>query len=88
MDRQAYWESVYEAKPTEAVSWYETAPTRSLALLTEAGLTWDSRVIDVGGGDSALPGALLEYGVRRLTDVHWTPAGAEQRFAFAVLSRV
>jgi SAM-dependent methyltransferase len=49
--------------------WYETSPTTSLALLTEAGLTADSAVVDIGGGASGLPGALVEIGVRRLTVV-------------------
>jgi len=67
MNSKAHWEAVYATKPTEAVSWYEAAPTRSIALLTDAGLTVASRVLDVGGGDSLLPGALVALGVRHIT---------------------
>ncbi len=60
--RKAHWEGVYETKPTDAVSWYEASPTRSLALLLEAGLGAGSAVIDVGGGDSRLAGELMAHG--------------------------
>ncbi len=67
MQRKTHWESVYQTKPSDTVSWFEPVPTRSMALLTEAGLSTSSDMIDVGGGDSLLVGALLDHGVGHLT---------------------
>jgi ubiquinone/menaquinone biosynthesis C-methylase UbiE len=67
MHRKTHWETVYQTKPSDTVSWFEPAPTRSMALLTSAGLTTSSDVIDVGGGDSLLAGALLDHGVGHVT---------------------
>ncbi len=69
MLQKVHWETVYETKPTDSVSWYEEAPTQSLALLTRAGLGVGSAVVDVGGGASPLPAALLALGVHQLTVV-------------------
>lgn len=63
MHRQTHWDTVYQTKPSDTVSWFEPAPTRSMTLLTAAGLSATSDVIDVGGGDSLLVGSLLEHGV-------------------------
>jgi hypothetical protein len=39
MDRKAHWERVYTTKGTDAVSWFQPAPTVSTQLLNAAGLT-------------------------------------------------
>jgi SAM-dependent methyltransferase len=67
MGKKAHWEAVYETKASTDVSWYQPIPSRSLALLTAAGLSPATTVIDVGGGDSLLVDALLERGVRDVT---------------------
>jgi len=66
MSQKTHWETVYETKANDAVSWYEPSPTTSLALLTEAGLTGDSAVVDIGGGASGLAGALVAMGIQRV----------------------
>ncbi len=72
--RKAHWESVFETKPTDAVSWYEASPTTSVSLLVEAGLTAGSDVIDIGGGDSRLAGELMAHGVGHVTVVDLSAA--------------
>jgi SAM-dependent methyltransferase len=67
MHRQTHWDTVYQTKPSDTVSWFEPAPTRSMTLLTAAGLSATSDVIDVGGGDSLLVGSLLAYSVGHVT---------------------
>lgn len=67
MDRQSHWEQVYTTKAPDAVSWYQPRPVRSLALLDEIGVTPDTRIIDVGGGDSTLVDALVARGMHRIT---------------------
>ena len=67
MERQAHWETVYQQKRPEEVSWYQSHLAVSLALLAKAGLSPESRVIDVGGGASTLVDDVLERGVRDVT---------------------
>lgn len=62
-DRREHWEAVYRTKETTAVSWFQPEPTQSLSLLHRGGLTRDSCVIDIGGGDSRLVDCLVDEGV-------------------------
>ena len=57
---EAHWQNVYRTKRPDSVSWYQPHLQLSLQLLTEAGLTASSRLIDVGGGASTLVDDLLE----------------------------
>lgn len=66
-DRQVHWQHVYETKRTDAVSWYRPHLDVSLELLGLAGLSADTRLIDVGGGASTLVDDLLERGLRDIT---------------------
>lgn len=61
-DRIKHWENIYDTKPLEAVSWYETIPETSLKFLKAANLSKTSKIIDVGGGDSFFVDYLLELG--------------------------
>ena len=67
MDRKPHWESIYEKKADQAVSWFEPFPAVSLRMLDSAGMTQDSCIVDVGGGSSQLIDRLLERGVHCLT---------------------
>lgn len=64
MERRQHWDTVYTTKAEDQVSWFEPAPEVLLRLIEEAGLTSESRVIDIGGGESRLVDALLARGVR------------------------
>lgn len=63
MKRRTHWEAVYGTKAPDALSWYQPKPTQSLNLLRRAGLTRESCVIDIGGGDSRLVDSLLDDGL-------------------------
>ena len=67
MSSPEHWNHLYETKPSDAVSWFQPAPTTSLSLLDLAGLNSSSCVIDIGGGDSRLVDALLDRGVGCVT---------------------
>lgn len=67
MDRSTHWNTVYTTKTEREVSWSETHPDISLAMMDAAGLSTASCVLDVGGGDSRLVDALLARGLRCLT---------------------
>lgn len=66
MDRQRHWDAVYTQKTDQDLSWFEGRPDISLRMLDDAGLTKDSCVIDVGGGDSRLVDALIAKGLHCL----------------------
>jgi SAM-dependent methyltransferase len=63
MDRAAHWNRVYTTKTEQEVSWFEPLPAISLEMLAAAGMTADSCVLDVGGGDSHLVDALAARGL-------------------------
>lgn len=67
MDRREHWEATYRGKAPEAVSWFQARPAASLHLIAQAGASCDARIIDVGGGASALVDHLLDAGFHQLT---------------------
>src|SRR5262245_16293582 len=66
MNRQDHWNQVYETKGTHDVSWYQSRPDLSLALIAASGVSKDAGIIDVGGGASALVDCLLDDSYSRL----------------------
>ncbi len=66
MDRYEHWQGVYTTKGERDVSWFESVPEVSLRLMEAAGLSSDTCVLDVGGGDSRLVDSLIERGVHCL----------------------
>jgi ubiquinone/menaquinone biosynthesis C-methylase UbiE len=68
MNTQDYWEKVYrESNPTTDVSWYQAHPTKSLELISLAGLPQGAPLIDVGGGASLLVDCLLKTGFKNIS---------------------
>lgn len=67
MDQKNHWEKVFETKSDDQKSWFEDYPHRSMKFITDAGLTKDAAIIDVGGGDSKLVDALLDEGYTNIT---------------------
>jgi SAM-dependent methyltransferase len=63
MDRHEHWERVYRTKGERDVSWFETVPALSLRFIEAAGLTPETCVLDVGGGDSRLVDYLAARGL-------------------------
>ncbi len=66
-NRKEYWESVYQARASDQMSWYQLMPTTSLNLLAGLGIMSDAKIIDVGGGDSCLADYLLSEGYQDIT---------------------
>jgi len=60
MNRIEHWNSIYSSRSDAELSWTQTEPAISLRLIGE--VCPAGRVIDVGGGNSALAGKLLERG--------------------------
>lgn len=66
-ESQKHWQSVYQAKKTNEVSWYQVHPEISLNLIERSGINRDSAIIDIGGGASTLVDHLIEKGFRNVS---------------------
>ncbi|MBA4079415.1 MAG: SAM-dependent methyltransferase, partial [Cyanobacteria bacterium PR.023] len=51
IDEKQHWETVYETKAADAVSWYQPHLEKSLQLIVSADSNRTAQVIDVGGGE-------------------------------------
>jgi 2-polyprenyl-3-methyl-5-hydroxy-6-metoxy-1,4-benzoquinol methylase len=81
-DKTTHWQSVYDTKTATDVSWFRPHLDVSLALLRQAGLNTESRIVDVGAGASTLIDDLLDLGVRIITALDLSAASfdlAKQR---------
>jgi len=67
--RRDHWDDRYRTVGPTHVSWYESEPRLSLAMLELGGLDHDRSVIDVGGGASSLSTRLVARGHRDVTVV-------------------
>jgi SAM-dependent methyltransferase len=66
-DKQQHWETVYQTKAADAVSWYRPHLDTSLALIERAAPDRNAAVLDVGGGASTLVDDLIARGYRDLS---------------------
>ena len=64
---KAHWETVYETKSPNEVSWTQSKPKTSIDLINSFNLPKSSSIIDVGGGDGLLVDFLLEEGYENIT---------------------
>jgi SAM-dependent methyltransferase len=67
MDSKTHWESVYETKSPESVSWYAPHLLTSLRYIQAAAPDKSTAITDVGGGESTLVDDLIGAGYRNLT---------------------
>lgn len=65
--RKQHWETVYETKGDQEVSWYQEIPVTSLNLIDSLNLKKDDAIIDVGGGNSNLAVELSKKGFKNLS---------------------
>jgi len=66
-NRKNHWETVYETKNPDQVSWTQETPKTSLEYIHSFGLNKDAKIIDIGGGDSKLVDHLLHAGFKNIT---------------------
>lgn len=78
MERATHWNRVYTTKGAHEVSWFEPLPAISLEMLDAAGMTAESCVLDVGGGDSHLVDALAARGLDCLAVLDVSGAALER----------
>jgi SAM-dependent methyltransferase len=65
--RSEHWNDVYDRNGEDQLSWFESEPSFSLALVDALGVTPEQSVIDIGGGAARLVDALLCRGFRDLS---------------------
>lgn len=66
-DRMRHWETVYQSRSADTLSWFQPHAASSLRLIGEAAPDRQSAIIDVGGGASTLADGLLDAGYGHLT---------------------
>jgi len=74
MDTSGHCQTVYSQKAPEEVSWFQSTPTRSAALIQQVAPERAARILDVGGGASTLVDTLLASGYTALTVLDLAPA--------------
>ena len=67
LDRKKHWETVYETKNPDQVSWTQETSKTSLEFIHSFGLKKTAKIIDIGGGDSKLVDDLLDEGFENIT---------------------
>lgn len=67
MERKTHWETVYENKSPNEVSWTEEIPQTSLDFIHSFGKNKSASIIDIGGGDSRLVDCLLDEGYTNIS---------------------
>lgn len=77
-DLQRHWQTVYETRAVDSVSWYRPHLETSLRLLELAAPDRAAAVIDAGAGSSTLVDDLLTHGYRNLTLLDLSRAALEQ----------
>ena len=64
---KTHWETVYETKSPQEVSWTQEIPQISLDFIQSFKFNKDVRIIDIGGGDSLLVDHLLDLGFTNIS---------------------
>ncbi|WP_437362740.1 class I SAM-dependent methyltransferase [Olivibacter jilunii] len=67
LHKKQHWETVYETKGPEQVSWTQEVPKTPLDFIHSFGVDKTARIIDIGGGDSKLVDHLLDSGYENIT---------------------
>ena len=66
-DKKAHWETIYENKNDQEVSWYQPKPVTSLKLIQSINPAKKAAIIDIGGGNSGLISELQQLGFTNLS---------------------
>ncbi len=76
-DRRTHWESIYQSKEPDSVSWYQPSLGLSLEFIRKTSLRKDAALVDVGGGASTLVDDLLSLGHSNITVLDISARGLE-----------
>lgn len=76
--RKKHWETVYETKNPDQVSWTQEVPKTSLEFIHSFGLSKQAKIIDIGGGDSKFVDFLIEAGFQNISVLDISSAAIEK----------
>jgi ubiquinone/menaquinone biosynthesis C-methylase UbiE len=62
-----HWENIYKTKSEDEVSWFQKKPNKSIELIKSLELESNSKIIDVGSGESRLVDNLIILGFKNIT---------------------
>ncbi len=65
--RKDHWNTIYNTKSLNEVSWYQPTPQSSLDLIRNTNCKKTDKIIDIGGGDSFLVDHLLDDGFTNIS---------------------
>lgn len=77
-NRKKHWETIYQTKQLNEVSWYQPVPKTSLELVEKYIENKDASIIDIGGGDSFLVDHLLQLGFTNISVLDISEAAIER----------
>jgi cyclopropane fatty-acyl-phospholipid synthase-like methyltransferase len=66
-NKKNHWETVYETKQPQEVSWTQEKPIISLDFIRKTNVAKSAKIIDIGGGDSKLVDFLIEEGYENIS---------------------
>ena len=67
MEKKKYWESIYQTKKIDGVSWYQESPTESINLIQKFSTKNSDMIIDIGCGKGFLVDNLLKLNYENIT---------------------
>jgi ubiquinone/menaquinone biosynthesis C-methylase UbiE len=77
-NKKQHWETVYETKNPNQVSWTQAYPKTSIEYIESLKLSKTANIIDIGGGDSNLVDALLDKGYQNIWVLDISAAALEK----------
>lgn len=77
-DFKHHWETIYQTKRPDQVSWTQEVPVTSLHFIHQFSIPKDAKIIDIGGGDSKLVDYLLKEGYTHLSVLDISAAAIER----------
>ena len=86
MSDKKHWESIYENKQPQQVSWFQEHAAMSMQFIRGTGVAKDAHILDVGGGASVLVDELLGAGYVNLSVLDISAAAlhaAQERLGLA-----
>lgn len=73
-----HWETIYQTKQPNEVSWTQEVPTVSLEFIHQFKISKTANIIDIGGGDSKLVDFLLKEGYTNVSVLDISAAAIER----------
>jgi len=77
-DLKDHWEAIYQTKQPNEVSWTQEIPSISLEFIHKYRIARNTKIMDIGGGDSKLVDCLLAEGFSDITVLDISPSAIQR----------